>query len=56
MTKPRHPDRASMVRWYGAEFDPDDIGLGEIEARIAKLAKRRAQGKAAQAGAASRVG
>ena len=55
MAKPRHPARASMVEWYGGVFDPADISPGEINARMAKLAKRRAQGKAAHAHAAFRV-
>jgi len=54
MAKPRHPERASMVQWYGSVFDPTDISLDEINARTAKLAKRRAQGIAAYAGAKSR--
>jgi hypothetical protein len=54
MAKPRHPERASMVQWYGSVFDPTDISLDEINARTAKLAKRRAQGIAAYADAKSR--
>jgi hypothetical protein len=55
MAKPRHPARASMVEWYGGAFDPADISPGEINVRMAKLAKRRALGKAAHANAAFRV-
>ncbi len=47
MAKPRHPSRKSMLQWYGRPFDPADISPKEIRARIAKLAKRRALGKAA---------
>src|SRR3546814_4785159 len=47
MSKPRHPERKSMIEWYGRPFDPADISPDEISARMAKLAKRRAQGKAA---------
>ena len=47
MTKPRHPERKNLIQWYGRVFDPDDIGLAEINARIAKLARRRTIGKAA---------
>lgn len=54
MSKPRHPERKSMIEWYGRPFDPADISPDEISARMAKLAKRRAQGKAAYAGAKSR--
>lgn len=48
MVKPRHPARKSMLQWYGIPFDPQDISLDKIQARIAKLAKQRAAGKAAQ--------
>ena len=54
MAKPRHPERASMVQWYGGVFDPTDIGADEVEARMAKLAKRRTQGRAAAAKAVAR--
>ena len=48
MAKPRHPDRASLVQWYGGVFDPADISLDEVNSRMAKLAKRRTQGKLSQ--------
>ena len=54
MAKPRHPERKSMIEWYGRLFDPLDISPDEINARMAKLAKRRALGKAAYADAKSR--
>ncbi|WP_226019814.1 plasmid pRiA4b ORF-3 family protein [Novosphingobium sp. FKTRR1] len=47
MAKPRHPEHKSVLQWYGRPFDPEDIGSHEIRARMAKLAKRRASGKAA---------
>ncbi|MFN7399148.1 MAG: plasmid pRiA4b ORF-3 family protein [Sandaracinobacter sp.] len=47
MTKPRHPNRKAMLEWYGRPFDPLDISADDINARMAKLAKRRALGKAA---------
>lgn len=47
MTKPRHPERKSVLQWYGRPFDPEDISPDEIHARMAKLAKRRVSGKAA---------
>jgi hypothetical protein len=47
MAKPRHPEHKSVLQWYGHPFDPEDIGSHEIRARMAKLAKRRASGKAA---------
>ena len=43
-----------MVQWYGGVFDPTDIGPDEVNARMAKLAKRRTQGKAAYADAKAR--
>lgn len=46
MTKSRHPDRRRLVTWYGRVFDPDDIDASAINARMAKLARRRALGKA----------
>ncbi len=53
MTKPRHPNRKSMLEWYGRPFDPLDISTDEINARMAMLDKRRAFGKAAHAHAKS---
>lgn len=47
MADPKHPEHDSVMTWYGRPFDPDDIGLDVITARLAKLARRRAQGKAA---------
>jgi hypothetical protein len=47
MTKPRHPNRKAMLEWYGRPFEPLDISADNINARMAKLAKRRAFGKAA---------
>ena len=49
MTKPRHPERKALIQWYGRVFDLNDIGLDNINARIAKLARRRTIGKAAYA-------
>ena len=34
MSKPRHPERKSMIEWYGRPFDPADISPDEISARI----------------------
>ena len=53
MTKPRHPNRKAMLEWYGRPFDAIDISADDINARMAKLAKRRAFGKAAHAHAKS---
>lgn len=49
MAKTRHPARKSMLEWYGRPFDPADISHDKIHARMAKLAKRRAHGKTANA-------
>lgn len=49
MARPRHPEHRSVLQWYGQPFDPEDISPDEIHARMAKLAKRRAAGKAAHA-------
>lgn len=49
MAKPRHPERKSILQWYGRPFDPEDISPDEIHTRMAKLAKRRASGKVAHA-------
>lgn len=47
MTEPRHPERKRLIEWYGRVFDPEDIDLPTVQANIAKLARRRAIGKAA---------
>ncbi|WP_245676602.1 plasmid pRiA4b ORF-3 family protein [Devosia elaeis] len=43
---PEHREHDSVMTWYGRPFDPTDIGLDVITARLAKLARRRAVGKA----------
>lgn len=49
VAKPRHQSRKSLLEWYGRPFDPTDISPDEIRTRMAKLAKRRTQGKTAHA-------
>jgi hypothetical protein len=49
MTNQRHPERKRLTTWYGRAFDPTDIDVPTINARIGKLAKRRALGKAGYA-------
>ncbi|MFP4539180.1 MAG: plasmid pRiA4b ORF-3 family protein [Dichotomicrobium sp.] len=49
MSKPRHRERKRLVQWYGGPFNPDEIDLPTITAHIARLARRRAIGKAAYA-------
>lgn len=47
MAAPADTEHDSIMTWYGRRFDPTDIGLGTINQRLGKLARRRAQGKAA---------
>ncbi len=47
IAKPGHPERKRLIKWYGRVFDPEDIDLPTIKANFAKLARRRAIGKAA---------
>lgn len=54
MSKSRDPEHRSVIEWYGRHFHPADISPDEINARMAKLAKQRAQGKATYADAKSR--
>jgi hypothetical protein len=49
MTKPRHPERKNLLRWYGRPFDPDDIDVPEITARVSKIARGRAHGETTRA-------
>ena len=49
MANPRHPERKSLLRWYGRPFNPDDIDLPDITARIGKIARRPARSKATDA-------
>ncbi|UOK69807.1 plasmid pRiA4b ORF-3 family protein [Ancylobacter polymorphus] len=44
---PTHEEHDELMRWYGAPFDPALIDEDLIRARIARLARRRAIGKAA---------
>lgn len=44
---PTHEEHDELMRWYGAPFDPALIDQDLIRARIARLARRRALGKAA---------
>ena len=47
MKKPHHPERKQMLGWYGGVFQPEEIDVPKITRNIAKLARRRAIGKAA---------
>jgi hypothetical protein len=49
MANPRHPEHKRLTEWYGSSFDPDDLNLPVITARISKLARRRALGMAGYA-------
>lgn len=44
---PDDPEHDNIMTWYGRRFDPDDTGWTTINERLGKLARRRAQGKAA---------
>ena len=44
---PADPEHDTLMTWYGRPFELDDIGLRTINERLGKLARRRAQGKAA---------
>lgn len=47
VTKPQHPEHRQMLEWHGGPYDPDDINLPMITARLSQLARRRTIGKAA---------
>lgn len=49
MTKQGHPELERLTTWYGRAFDPTDIDVPAINARIGKLARRRALGQAGYA-------
>lgn len=44
---PDHEQHDELMRWHGGPFDPADIDEDAIRVGIAKLARRRALGKAA---------
>jgi len=46
MNDPAHEEHERMLQWYGRPFDQDDIALAVITDRLARLARRRAMGKA----------
>jgi hypothetical protein len=48
MAKPRHPKRKRLIRWYGGPFDPDNIDLPVITARLGRLTSRPPRAKAAR--------
>ncbi len=47
VTRPRARDHKRMVEWYGGPFDPAEVDVAAITAKLGKLARRRALGKAA---------
>lgn len=47
VTRPRAREHKRMVEWYGGPFDPAKVNVAAITARLSKLARRRALGKAA---------
>jgi len=46
MADPEHPEHHSVRTWYGRRFEPEDIDVRTITQRFAKLARRRAAGRA----------
>jgi hypothetical protein len=40
VTTPRHPERRTLLDWYGGPYDPKDINRQVIEYRFAQIAKR----------------
>ena len=42
-------ERKRLIEWYGGPFNPDEMDLPTITARLGKLARRRAVGRAAYA-------
>lgn len=55
MEDPRHEEHEEIKRWYGAAFEPELANEEEIRARIAKLARRRALGRAALAKSQNKI-
>ena len=47
MADPNHERHDELMRWQGRAFDPEHLDDADIQSRIAKLARRRATGKAA---------
>lgn len=41
VTTARHPERRTLLDWYGGPYDPKDINRQMIEYRFAQIAKRR---------------
>lgn len=55
MADPDHEQHDELMRWHGRPFDPEHLDDADIQARIAKLARRRAIGKAAFAKSRGKV-
>ena len=55
MAEPDHEQHDELMRWHGRAFDPCHVDDSEIQARIAKLARRHTNGKAALAKSRSQV-
>lgn len=55
MADPADPEHDNILTWYGRPFEPDDIDLAIINERLAKLARRRAIGKAAREKSRNRI-
>lgn len=46
IANPKHKQHRELKRWYGRPYNPGHVDVDEILARIGKLARRRALGKA----------
>lgn len=55
IVKPRHPERKRMLEWCGGAFDPAEMDVATVQARMIKLANRREAGKAGYAKSVGRV-
>lgn len=44
---PRHREHRRMIDWYGGPYDPDEIGLRELDRRLGAIAQRRHTGRLA---------
>lgn len=55
MADPHHEQHDHLRRWHGASFDEESIDEAAIQTRMAKLARRRTQGKAAFAKSRNKI-
>ena len=55
MGDPDHDQHGELMRWHGRPFDPERVDEPGIQARLGKLARRRAIGKAAFAKSQNKI-